>query len=200
MSERVNAGLHGESAMQKQAKVLLGFWIYLMTDLVLFASLFATYAVLRSNTFGGPGGGQLFNLPLVLVETILLLTSSFTAGLLTIVLSRGNRRLVMVFLALTFVLGVGFLVIELTEFSHLIQDGNSWQRSGFLSAFFTLVGMHGLHIAVGLLWMLVVGYQVLYRGLTTAVTRRLRLISLFWHFLDIVWIFIFSIVYMIGVL
>jgi len=182
------------------SKVGLGFWIYLMTDLVLFASLFATFAVLRNNTFGGPGGPQIFNLPYVLVETIILLTSSFTAGLVTISVSRANKRLALVFLAITFVLGLSFVAMELSEFSHLIHDGNSWTRSGFLTAFFTLVGTHGLHISIGLLWMLVMGYRIFKKGLTVNTIRQVTLLSMFWHFLDIVWIFIFSIVYMIGVL
>lgn len=182
------------------AKAGLGFWIYLMTDLVLFATLFATYAVLRNNTYGGPGGPQLFNLPYVLVETLILLTSSFTAGLVTIAVSRANRSLAIVFLLVTFVLGLSFVGMELSEFSHLIQDGNGWTRSGFLSAFFTLVGAHGLHISFGLLWMIVMFYRLFTKGLTANVVRQITLLSMFWHFLDIVWIFIFSIVYMIGVL
>jgi cytochrome o ubiquinol oxidase subunit III len=182
------------------AKAGLGFWIYLMTDLVLFAALFATYAVLRNNTYGGPGGPQLFNLPYVLVETLILLTSSFTAGLVTIFVTRANKKMALVFLAVTFALGVSFVAMELTEFSHLISEGNSYTRSGFLSAFFTLVGTHGLHISIGLLWMVVMGYKLITKGLTTKTVRQITLLSMFWHFLDIVWIFIFSIVYMIGVL
>jgi cytochrome o ubiquinol oxidase subunit 3 len=182
------------------AKAGLGFWIYLMTDLVLFASLFATYAVLRDNTFGGPGGPQIFNLPYVLVETLILLTSSFTAGLVTIFVSRANKKMALIFLAVTFALGVAFVTMELSEFSHLIHDGDSWTRSGFLSAFFTLVGTHGLHISIGLLWMVVMGYRLITKGFTNNTVRQITLLSMFWHFLDIVWIFIFSIVYMIGVL
>jgi cytochrome o ubiquinol oxidase subunit 3 len=181
-------------------KVGLGFWIYLMTDLILFASLFATYAVLRNNTFGGPGGPQIFNLPYVLVETLILLTSSFTAGLITISVSRANKKAALIFLIITFILGACFVFMELSEFSHLASDGNSWTRSGFLTAFFTLVGTHGLHISIGLLWMIVMGYQLIKKGFTTKTVRQLTLLSMFWHFLDIVWIFIFSIVYMIGVL
>ncbi len=180
------------------SKTTLGFWIYLMTDCILFGSLFATYAVLRGNTFGGLGPASLFSLPYVLVETLLLLTSSFTAGLMMLAAHRARPRQVIAWLVVTFILGAAFLVMELSEFSKLIAEGNSYTRSGFLSAFFTLVGTHGLHIAVGLLWMTVTAAQVLSRGLTASVVRRLTLLNMFWHFLDVIWIFIFTIVYLIG--
>lgn len=180
-------------------KVILGFWIYILTDCVLFASLFATYAVLHNNTFGGPGALKLFNLPYVLAETMILLTSSFTAGLAILASHQNKKFHVLVWLSTTFLLGVFFLGLELSEFTHLIQEGNSFQRSGFLSSFFTLVGTHGLHITVGLLWMAVLMIQVWKQGLTSNTLRRLTLLSLFWHFLDIVWIFIFSVVYLLGV-
>lgn len=184
----------------QDSKTMLGFWIYLMTDCVLFASLFATYAVLQGSTFGGPSGKELFDLPFVLIETLLLLTSSFTAGLAVLGLHQRSRRQVVAWFTVTFILGASFLAMELTEFSKLASEGNSWSRSGFLSAFFTLVGTHGLHIATGLLWMGVVLYQVISRGLTESISRRLVLLSLFWHFLDIIWIFIFTIVYLMGVI
>lgn len=180
-------------------KTVLGFWTYLMTDCVLFATLFAVYAVLHKNTFGGPGAAELFSMPFVLVETMLLLTSSFTAGL-AVIGSRINRKLTLGALGITFLLGAAFLGMELYEFSKLAHEGNSWQRSGFLSAFFTLVGTHGLHIASGLLWVCVIAVQIARKGLTVHVTRRLKLWSLFWHFLDVVWIFIFTFVYLLGVL
>jgi cytochrome o ubiquinol oxidase subunit 3 len=175
-----------------------GFWVYLMTDCVLFATLFATFAVLRNSTFGGPSGSDLFSLPFVLVETLALLTSSFTCGLGLLAARRGDKRQVLSLFGLTFLLGVFFLTMEVTEFHHLVQEGDSWRRSGFLSAFFTLVSTHGLHITFGLLWMLVLGGQVLKRGLKRAVIRQLTMLSLFWHFLDIIWIFIFTIVYLMG--
>jgi cytochrome o ubiquinol oxidase subunit 3 len=190
--------IQAEFRTKQNSKTMLGFWIYLMTDCVLFASLFATYAVLKGNTFGGPSGKELFDLPFVLIETLLLLTSSFTAGLAILGLHQRSRKQVLAWFAVTFILGVSFLVMEISEFAKLAGEGNSWSRSGFLSAFFTLVGTHGLHIATGLLWMIVVGYQVLTRGLTESVSRRLILLSLFWHFLDIIWIFIFTIVYLMG--
>lgn len=182
------------------AKTTFGFWIYLMTDLVLFATLFATYAVLKNNTFGGPSSNDLFNIPFVLVETMLLLTSSFTAGLAMLAAHRKAQSQVLVWLGITFTLGASFLAMELYEFHHLVSEGHSWRSSGFLSGFFTLVATHGLHIFVGLLWLSVLIIQVLKKGFTGGVMRRLSLFSMFWHFLDIVWIFIFTIVYLMGVI
>ena len=185
---------------EPDAKTVFGFWLYLMTDCVLFASLFATYAVLRNNTFGGPPGSQLFSLPSVLTETLLLLTSSFSCGLAILAARQRDKRQVLVLFGLTFLLGLSFLVLEMTEFRHLASEGNSWRRSGFLSSFFTLVGTHGLHITAGLVWMVVMIARVWRTGLTASTVRRLTLLSLFWHFLDIIWIFIFSLVYLIGAL
>jgi cytochrome o ubiquinol oxidase subunit 3 len=181
-------------------KTIIGFWVYLMTDCVLFASLFATYAVLHNNTFGGPSGKDLFNLPYVLAETLILLTSSFTSGLGLLAAYRGAKAQVIAWLSVTFILGASFVTMEVSEFARLAHAGNSWRRSGFLSAFFTLVGTHGLHITVGLIWMLVLLIQVLRRGLGPNTVRRLTLFSLFWHFLDLIWIFIFTMVYLLGVL
>lgn len=182
------------------AKTTFGFWVYLMTDCILFATLFATYAVLHNNTFGGPSGRELFDLPFVLVETLILLTSSFTCGIAMLAMQRTAKKAVLVSLLITGLLGAAFLGMEIFEFSQLASEGNSWRRSGFLSAFFTLVGTHGLHIATGLVWMTVLGVQILRRGLTVHTTRRLTLLSMFWHFLDIVWIFIFTLVYLLGAL
>jgi len=187
-------------AEDTDGKSIFGFWVYLMTDCVLFASLFATYAVLHNNTFGGPSGSQLFSLPFVLTETLILLTSSFTCGLGVLSAYNGQKNKVVAWFSVTFLLGASFLAMELTEFSHLVHDGNSWTRSGFLSAFFTLVGTHGLHITIGLLWMAVLMLQVLRKGLGRATVKRLTLFSLFWHFLDLIWIFIFTIVYLLGAL
>jgi cytochrome o ubiquinol oxidase subunit 3 len=179
-------------------KKAIGFWIYLMTDVLLFASLFATFAVLRNSTFGGPSGADIFNLQFVLVETMILLTSSFTVGLAVLAAQRGYKKQTLIWLGLTFLLGIVFLVLELSEFNHLVMEGNSWQRSGFLSAFFTLVGTHGLHIIVGLLWMLVMMIRLWRFNLKKTDLNRLALLGLFWHFLDVIWIFIFSVVYLIG--
>lgn len=178
----------------------LGFWIYLMTDCVLFATLFATYAVLHTSTFGGPTSKDIFELPFVLTETLILLTSSFTIGMALIASKTGNKKLTLVWLAITFALGAAFVGMELYEFSRLALEGNSWQRSGFLSAFFTLVGTHGAHILVGLLWLSVLIVRIIRGGLRTSDVRRLALFGLFWHFLDIIWICLFTIVYLMGVL
>lgn len=179
-------------------KTTFGFWVYILTDCVLFATLFAMYAVLRNNTFGSPSAAELFDLNFVLVETMLLLTSSFTAGLALIALRLRNKRLVLSWLSITGLLGLGFLGMELYEFQHLIHDGHGWQASAFLTAFFTLVGTHGLHITAGLLWLGIIMVQLARKGITDVTTKRLTLFGMFWHFLDIVWIFIFTIVYLLG--
>lgn len=183
---------------QAAEKTVLGFWVYLMTDCVLFASLFAVYAVLHGNTFGGPGGRELFKLPYVLIETMALLTSSFTCGLALLAAQKRDRSQVLLWLGATFLLGLTFLGLELSEFHKMAIEGNSWRRSGFLSSYFTLVGTHGLHITFGLIWMAVSGVFMVKHGLTESMLKRLTLLSLFWHFLDIVWIFIFTIVYLFG--
>lgn len=198
MTEAARADLR-EEQHQADNRTLFGFWVYIMTDCVLFASLFATYAVLHNNTFGGPGSHQLFEMPGVLAETMLLLTSSFTCGLAMLAVHRRAKRQVIGWFIVTFLLGLAFLGLELSEFHRLIADGNSWRRSGFLSAFFTLVSTHGLHITVGLTWMLAMLFKVARTGLGRANVRRLTMLSLFWHFLDVVWIFIFTIVYVMGV-
>lgn len=188
-----------EAEAQKDTK-MLGFWIYLMTDCILFASLFATYIVLQRSTFGGPGSHELFDLQFVLIETLLLLTSSFVCGLTMLAVRVGKMSHVVAGLVATFLLGAAFLGMELNEFTTLANEGHGWWSSAFLSAFFTLVGTHGLHIAVGLLWICVLVWQIKTKGITSGVARRLGLFGLFWHFLDIIWIFIFTIVYLMGVL
>lgn len=182
-----------------EAKTIFGFWVYLMTDCVLFASLFATFVVLRNNTFGGPSGETLFSLPLVLAQTLVLLTSSFSCGLGILAARRGKLRPTLVAFGATFILGLAFLGLELREFASLYHEGNSWRRSGFLSAFFTLVGTHGAHITAGLIWMAVMMYRLWQIGLSEFNIRRLTMLSMFWHFLDIIWIFIFTIVYLAGI-
>jgi cytochrome o ubiquinol oxidase subunit 3 len=189
---------HLTAKQSTNENTLLGFWIYLMTDCILFGSLFATYIVLHNNTYGGPGGDQLFDMPAILVETLLLLTSSFTCGLAMLAVRQRNVRHTLLWFGFTFVLGAIFLLMELTEFRHLALEGNSWERSGFLSAFFTLVGTHGLHIAIGLLWLGIMGWQLWKGGFTGNTVRRLTVFSMFWHFLDIIWIFIFTFVYLMG--
>jgi cytochrome o ubiquinol oxidase subunit 3 len=196
----MSAALKTINQPQDTSKVTLGFWLYIMTDCVLFATLFATYAVLRNNTAGGPSGTDLFDINFVLIETILLLTSSFISGLALLAARKGAKKAVIVCLTLTALLGAAFLAMELSEFSHLAAEGNSWQRSAFLSSFFTLVGTHGLHITVGLLWVIVLIVKLLRSKLDAPSMRRLSLFGIFWHFLDVIWIFIFSMVYMLGAL
>ncbi|MFT4197001.1 MAG: cytochrome o ubiquinol oxidase subunit III [Pseudoxanthomonas sp.] len=179
---------------------LFGFWIYLMSDCLIFAGLFATYAVLSHATAGGPSGKDLFDLKFVLVETFLLLFSSLTFGLAMIGAYKGSRGTLLGWLAVTFLFGAGFLGMELYEFNHLIHEGLGPDRSAFLSAFFTLVGTHGLHVTSGMLWMIVLVVQVLMRGLSPRNMTRLACLSLFWHFLDIIWIAVFTVVYLLGVL
>lgn len=181
-------------------KALLGFWLYLMTDLLMFAVLFATFAVLRENTFGGPPAKELLSMPLALSETLILLTSSFTCGLALVAARKNNKKATILFLIATFLLGISFLSLELFEFSELIAEGQSFQNSAFLSSFFTLVGTHGIHIASGLLWLSILLIPLLRKGITGNMLQKLTLFSLFWHFLDIVWIFIFTVVYLMAAL
>ncbi|MFU9138369.1 MULTISPECIES: cytochrome o ubiquinol oxidase subunit III [unclassified Erwinia] len=180
------------------ANKLFGFWIYLMSDCIIFATLFATYAVMVNSTAGGPAGKDIFELPFVLGETALLLFSSITYGFAVISMEKGTKATVLGWLALTFLLGAGFISMEIYEFHHLITEGFGPQRSGFLSAFFTLVGTHGLHVTSGLIWMLVLMYQVATKGLTSTNHTRVMCLSMFWHFLDVVWICVFTIVYLLG--
>ncbi len=189
---------HGEERARLH-RTSIGFWVYLMTDCLLFASLFATYAVLRTATAGGPSAHEIFELPLALTETIILLVSSFTCGLVLLGLKARNVRQIIVAMIMTYILGVTFLTIEISEFAKFISEGHSWQQSAFLSAYFTLVGTHGLHILFGLIWLVVLVAVLLRKGLTAKLTRQLTLFGLFWHFLDLVWIFIFTVVYLLGV-
>ncbi|KRG46711.1 cytochrome o ubiquinol oxidase subunit III [Stenotrophomonas panacihumi] len=179
---------------------LLGFWVYLMSDCLIFAGLFATYAVLAGATVDGPTARELFDLRFVLVETFLLLFSSLTFGFAMISAGKRNMTAFYGWLAVTALFGLGFLAMELYEFNHLIHEGAGPGRSAFLSAFFTLVGTHGLHVTSGLLWMLVLVIQIARNGLTARNTTRLACLSLFWHFLDIIWIGVFTIVYLLGAL
>jgi len=176
-----------------------GFWIYLMSDLIIFATLFATFIVLGHNYAGGPTGKELFDLHYTLGETMFLLCSTVAYGMVMLAVHAGKKRLVLLGLAVTFLLGLGFVSMEVNEFYGLVAAGHGPDRSAFLSSFFTLVGTHGTHVTFGLIWMGVLMGQVAVKGLTTPVQSRLMRLSMFWHFLDIIWIGIFSIVYLMGV-
>ncbi|MBI2811726.1 MAG: cytochrome c oxidase subunit 3 [Candidatus Melainabacteria bacterium] len=180
------------------SRSVFGFWVYLLTDFILFGSLFATYAVLHNNTFGGPPASELFHLHYALAETFVLLTCSFVVGLAGAAAHRRDKKLTISLFAATFVLGIIFMGMEISEMSRLIESGNSWQRSAFLSSYFTLVGTHGVHILFGLLWIPILLFPVLREGLTAVSIRRLTCLRMFWQFLNIVWIFIFSFVYLMG--
>jgi cytochrome o ubiquinol oxidase subunit 3 len=177
-----------------------GFWLYLMSDAIIFALLFATYVVMAPNHAGGPTGKTLFNLSRTFAETMLLLCSSVTFGFATVAVRLGRPPVVLGWLGATFVLGAGFVALEISEFTGMYEQGAGPQRSGFLSAFVTLVGTHGLHVTMGLTWILILTIQMLAKGLSEPVASRLFRLGLFWHFLDIVWIGIFSIVYLPGIL
>ena len=178
----------------------LGFWLYLMGDAIIFALLFMTYAIMVRNTAGGPTGKMLFSLNNAALETALLLMSSITFGFASLAARGANRGAVLGWLAVTFLLGAGFIFLEIREFLGMIRAGAGPQRSGFLSAFFTLVGTHGTHVSVGLIWILIMSAQVALKGLSVSVASRLFRLGLFWHFLDIAWVGIFSVVYLPGLL
>lgn len=183
----------------KHVVVAYGFWIFLLSDVVMFSALFASYAVLSHATAGGPAGGQLFNQTSVAIETACLLASSYTCGLMSLAVGSRNRPATYFWAAVTAALGVVFLALELHEFAGMIARGATPQRSAFLSAFFTLVGCHGLHVASGLVWLTVMMGQVAIRGFRPNVERRLNCFALFWHALDIVWVWLFTIVYLLGI-
>ena len=182
------------------SSTMLGFWIYLMSDCLIFAMLFAAYAVLGSSYAGGPGPKQLFDLPLVALNTSMLLLSSITYGFAMLAMNDGKRGATQLWLAITGLFGLAFLGIELSEFRHLIHEGATPQTSAFLSSFFTLVGTHGLHVTFGVIWLVVLMAQVQVKGLIPANRRRLMCLSLFWHFLDVIWIGVFTFVYLMGML
>jgi cytochrome o ubiquinol oxidase subunit 3 len=190
---------HGGGPAPTRIVVAYGFWIFILSDIVMFSGLFAAYAVLSGNTAGGPTGPELFNLRNVFIETLCLLLSSYTSGLGALSIEWRQPGRFLIFAALTFVLGASFLVIEISEFAGMVSRGAGPSRSAFLSAFFTLVGMHGAHVTIGLLWLIYMVAQVVVKGLRPAVLRRLLCFSLFWHALDIIWIGIFTLVYLMGV-
>ncbi|MFG6446954.1 cytochrome o ubiquinol oxidase subunit III [Roseateles sp. BYS180W] len=189
-----------DGSFHPQQGTLLGFWIYLMSDLLIFAVLFATFAVLGRSYAAGPSGADLFDLKLIALNTAMLLLSSITYGFAMIAAKHGKKQAVLTWMAITALFGVAFVGIELYEFHHLLHVGASWERSAFLSAFFALVSTHGLHVSFGIIWLVVLMIQVSKFGLTVENKRRLMCLSMFWHFLDLVWIGVFTFVYLMGVL
>jgi cytochrome o ubiquinol oxidase subunit 3 len=179
---------------------MLGFWMYLMSDCLIFAMLFATYGVLGTSYAGGPTPRELFDLPLVALNTAMLLFSSITYGFAMLNMTAGKQGATQAWLAITGLFGLAFLSIEIYEFNTLIREGAGPQTSAFLSSFFTLVGTHGLHVTVGIVWLVVLMIQVQRKGLIAANQRRLMCLSLFWHFLDVIWIGVFTFVYLMGML
>ena len=179
---------------------LLGFWMYLMSDCLIFACLFAAYAVLGRNYAGGPTGAEIFELPVVAVNTSLLLLSSITYGFAMLEMQKKQLNRTVLWLVVTGLLGAGFIYFELSEFIHLIHEGAGPQRSGFLTSFFALVATHGLHVSFGIVWLITLIFQIKKHGLTPENGRRLMCLSMFWHFLDVIWIGVFTFVYLMGVL
>ncbi|WP_456268338.1 cytochrome o ubiquinol oxidase subunit III [Kushneria sp. AK178] len=179
---------------------VFGFWIYIMSDCVLFATLFAVYAVLGGNYAGGPTADELFELPIVLLNTFVLLASSFAIGLATLAFNAGQKQRTIQWLIVTLILGAVFVGLEVYEFVHFVHEGAMLQTSAFLSSFFTLVGTHGLHVTSGIIWGIILVLQIASKGLNEGNKSRLMCLGLFWHFLHIIWICVFSIVYLMGVL
>lgn len=195
------AGAHGHDGHHDQEALRqMGFWFFLITDCILFATLFATYSVLHNNTAGGPTAKELFDMPNIIVETFVLLTSSFTSGLAVLSMNRGSKKGLIGWLIVTLILGAVFVGMEVTEFANMVSEGHKMSTSAFLSSFFTLVGTHGCHVTVGIFWMIAQIIQISRRGITPVTRRKVNIISLYWHFLDAVWIFVFTIVYMMGVM
>ncbi|WP_281889275.1 cytochrome o ubiquinol oxidase subunit III [Paenibacillus sp. YYML68] len=205
-SAHPNAHGHGhdshseEHEHEHESLKTFGFWIFLITDCILFGTLFAVYVVLRANTNGGPTPEELFHMPGIIAETFILLTSSFTSGLAVLAMHQGNKKALIGWLGVTALLGAAFISLEIAEFVTMVHEGATIGTSAFLSAFFTLVGTHGLHVSIGLVWMVGLMLQLRRRGITPVTKRKVEVISLYWHFLDVVWIFVFTVVYLMGVM
>lgn len=182
------------------SKTVFGFWIYLLSDFMLFATLFAAYAVLHKSTFGGPSGEELFNLPRTLIQTLILLTSAFTVGLGGAMAHRKNKWGTFSFFLVTFILGIAFIWMMGTEFTYLSAQGHNWKSNAFLSMFYTLIGIHGLHLIIAILWIPILMIPMFREGITLISIKRFTCLRMFWQFLNIIWIFIFNLVYLLGVI
>ena len=195
-----HGGHGGHDHHDQEEMKTFGFWLFLITDVIMFAVLFATFVVLRNNTAGGPTGAELFALPGIIASTFILLTSSFTSGLAVLEMNKGNKNGLILWLGITALLGAAFIYLEVTEFIHLVHEGAAITTSAHWTSFYTLVGAHGLHVTIGLVWMIALMLQLKKRGITPVTKRKVGIISLFWHFLDVIWIFVFTIVYLMGVM
>jgi cytochrome o ubiquinol oxidase subunit III len=193
-------GHHDDHDHDQEGLRILGFWIFLVSDCLLFACLFATFLVLRTHTAGGPTGKELFEVPGFTAETFALLTSSFTSGLAVMEMRRGNVKRLISWLIVTALLGLVFIGLEVDEFVKMVSEGATMQRSAFLSAFFTLVGTHGCHVSLGLCWMTAIMFQLARYGINAITQRKVFIVCLYWHFLDVVWVFLFTVVYLMGVM
>ncbi len=189
-----------EEVTRTDSKIIFGFWIYVMTDAIMFATLFAVYAVLHHNTYGGPGIQQVATLHHMLIQTLIIIISAFTLGLSTAAFYRGHRTQVLVWLLVSFLLGLAFLNIEFHDLSNLVAHGYNWTQSAFLSSYFALIGIHAVHIIFALLWMVVLFLQVTGKGLTQMMQTRFTCLGLFWNFLNLIWILTFVIVFLMGAL
>ncbi|WP_043929701.1 cytochrome aa3 quinol oxidase subunit III [Bacillus sp. EB01] len=198
MSAKTNAALPLEYQTHQNQMNILGFWVFIHAEIVLFATLFAVYGILGERYAGGPTQQDLFIVKDVLIMTFLLLTSSFTMGISIWEMRRNNMKGMLTWLALTLLLGGGFLFMEIKEFMHYVDLGATWQTSAFLSSFFVLLGTHGVHVSIGIGWAILLAIQFLKRGITTVTARKIFIFGLYWHFLDVVWIFIFTFVYLAG--
>ncbi|GGO07860.1 cytochrome (ubi)quinol oxidase subunit III [Saccharibacillus kuerlensis] len=191
---------HAAGHHDPQDLKLLGFWMFLVTDVIMFGTLFATFMVLRGNTDGSITGAEVLEMNGIIISTFLLLTSSFTSGVAVLAMNQNKVKQMIIWLVITGLLGAAFLGLEVTEFIHLVHEGATLQTSAYWSAFFTLVGTHGVHVAVGLFWMIAIIIQIVRRGLNSDTRGKVTVFSLYWHFLDAVWIFLLSIVYLMEVM
>lgn len=191
---------HDDGHHDHESLKTFGFWLFLISDCILFGTLFATYVVLRGNTSAGPTPEELFMMPGIIASTFILLTSSFTSGLAVLAMHQGKKNQLIGWLAVTALLGAAFIYLEVTEFVHMVGEGATIATSAFLSSFYALVGTHGMHVSLGLVWMIGLMLQLRRRGITPVTKRKVEVISLYWHFLDVVWIFVFTVVYLMGVM
>lgn len=191
---------HGRGHVDLESLKQFGFWLFMITDVILFSTLFATFVVLRGNVAGGPTGTELIEMNGIIVSTFILLTSSFTSGLALLSMNKGDKKGLILWLAVSALLGLSFVYLEVNEFMHLVHEGAKISTSAYWSAFYTLVGTHGLHVSLGIVWMIAVIIQLSKRGITPVTKRKVNILSLYWHFLDAVWIFVFSIVYLMEVM